>query len=67
MKIPPNTMRFKVWTETLRMEYEGSISAGVIQAFCSIMPGKTRTAAENRELALKLMQQHHEELKVKGL
>lgn len=61
-----NEAKITIWTDTIKSEMVGSISAVVIDSFPYIMGGKTRTAAENRELALKLMTEQHEKMKAEG-
>jgi len=61
-----NEMKVTIWTDTMRSDMTGSISASVIESFNYIMPSGTKTAAENRELALKLMTERHEALKANG-
>lgn len=61
-----NEMKVTIWTDSMKSEMSGSISACVMESFGYIMAGKTRTAAENRELALKRMHTRHEELLAEG-
>lgn len=65
-RTPPNTAKIKIWSEHMTSEMNGSISAVAIETFGYIMPSEKRTAAENRELALKLMTERHEQLKADG-
>lgn len=62
-----NEAKIKIWTDRMTSEMNGTISAVVIETFGYIMPGKDKTAAEMRELALKLMQERHERMKEAGL
>jgi hypothetical protein len=61
-----NEMKVTIWTDTLKSDMVGTISASVIESFGYIMPSNGKTAAEMRELALKLMQERHEQLKASG-
>jgi hypothetical protein len=56
-----NEAKIVIWTDTMRSEMHGTISAVVIDSFPYIMGG-----AEMRETALKLMQATHERLQELG-
>jgi hypothetical protein len=62
-----NEMKVTIWTGTMKSEMTGSISACVIESFPYIMAGKTKTAAENRETALRLMKEQHDRMTAEGL
>lgn len=57
-----NHMNAQIWTANMKITTTGSIMAVTIDSFEYIMAGGGRSAAENRMLALKLMQQAHERL-----
>lgn len=62
-----NEAKITIWTDRMKAEMTGSISASCIETFGYIMASGSKTAAENREGALKLMQLKHEQLKKEGL
>lgn len=63
-----NEMKVTLWTATMKSEFSGTICACAcaIESFGYIMPTKNHTAREAREMALKLMQDHHEKLVAAG-
>lgn len=61
-----NEARITIWTDTIKSEMSGSIAAVVIDSFHYILGGKSKTPAEMRELALKLMTEQHEKMKEDG-
>jgi hypothetical protein len=61
-----NEAKVTLWTDTMKSEFKGTISACTIEMFGYIMPAKNKTAAEVREAALKWMQKKHEILLAEG-
>lgn len=62
-----NEAKITIWTDKMKSDMSGTISGICIETFGYIMAGKTKSAAENREAALKLMHLKHEQLKAEGL
>lgn len=62
-----NEAKVTAWTPTIKMEFNGTISACAIQLFELTQPTEKKTAAQMRETVLKLMQDRHEALKEQGL
>ena len=56
-----NEAKFTAWTETMKVEANGSISACALELFGYIK------GADVREKILKLMQARHEEMKEAGV
>jgi hypothetical protein len=56
-----NEAKVTAWTETMKMEFNGSISGCALELFGAIK------GAELREKILKLMQERHEKLKERGV